>query len=232
MSSTWGSHFLWRLWTIPSRDFGRREILCNFRRRVQFLSEHIYQSTKIGIKEKFIHFKALFERQFETVITKLYMNNGGECVVLSGYLRKNGIVWESTALYMPQQNCISERTNRTLRNMVRSVLNESGLQHEFWAEAVMTPSSLRNMTEKRKLDMRTTIEAITENSPNVQHLRIFGCHVWYINRIKNRLESRGREGLLLRCLSHSLYQIINLQSRTILTMRHVSFDENKFPGRR
>ena len=54
-------------------------------------------------------------------------------------------------------------------------------QH-FGSEAVMTASPLRNITGQRKLDMITPMEALTGNIPNVQHLRIFGCKVWYFNR--------------------------------------------------
>ena len=93
----------------------------------------------------------------------------------------------------------------------------------------MTASSLRNMTGQRKLQMRTPIETITRNVPNVQHLRICAFHVGYFNRTQNNLERRGREGHLLRCMTHRLYRIMDLQSRKVLNMRHVSLHETKFP---
>lgn len=78
-------------------------------------------------------------------------------------------------LHLRRKNGVSERTNRTLMNMVRAMLNEFGLPPEFWSEAVITAFLLRNITGQRKLDMITPIEALTGNILNVQHLRIFGA---------------------------------------------------------
>ncbi|GJS94146.1 zinc finger, CCHC-type containing protein [Tanacetum coccineum] len=47
-----------------------------------------------------------------------------------------GIIHETTALYTPQQNGISERKNRVLKEMVNSMLSYSGLSQGFWGEAM------------------------------------------------------------------------------------------------
>ncbi|GJW23446.1 zinc finger, CCHC-type containing protein [Tanacetum coccineum] len=47
-----------------------------------------------------------------------------------------GIIHESTAPYTPQQNGISERKNRILKEMVNSMLSYSGLSQGFWGEAM------------------------------------------------------------------------------------------------
>lgn len=116
-------------------------IFCHLHSWAQFPSKHIYHSTKIRSHRKIHKLQKHFEKPFDVVIKKLYTDNGGEYVALSGYLRQNGIVWESTAPYTPQQNGVSEKTNRTLMNMVRAMLNESSVPLEFWAEAVITVSS-------------------------------------------------------------------------------------------
>ncbi|GJQ96313.1 zinc finger, CCHC-type containing protein [Tanacetum coccineum] len=41
-----------------------------------------------------------------------------------------------TAPYTPQQNGISERKNRVLKEMVNSMLSYSGLSQGFWGEAM------------------------------------------------------------------------------------------------
>ena len=139
-----------------------------------YLSKYIIQQNS-KVKDKLIHFKTFFEKQFDAVIKKFYTENGGEYVALSGYLQENEIVWESTAPCTPQQNGISERTNRTLMNMIRAMLNESALPPEFWAEAVMTALSLRNMTGQRKLQMKTPIETITGMYPMCSTCEFLGA---------------------------------------------------------
>nr|GEV81771.1 retrovirus-related Pol polyprotein from transposon TNT 1-94 [Tanacetum cinerariifolium] len=48
----------------------------------------------------------------------------------------NGIRRFLTAPYSPQQNEVVERNNRTILNMVRSMLKTKKMPKEFWAEAV------------------------------------------------------------------------------------------------
>ena len=116
---------------FPTESLGGRKYFVTFIDGYSsYLSTYIIQQ-KSEVKEKFIHFKTFFEKQFDAVIKKWYTDNGGEYVAFSGYLQENGIVWESTAPYTPQQNGISERTNRKLMNMVRAMLSESALPPEF-----------------------------------------------------------------------------------------------------
>ncbi|GJW35407.1 zinc finger, CCHC-type containing protein [Tanacetum coccineum] len=49
---------------------------------------------------------------------------------------KFGIIHETTAPYTPQQNGISERKNRVLKEMVNSMLSYSGMRQGFWGEAM------------------------------------------------------------------------------------------------
>ncbi|GKB42027.1 RNA-directed DNA polymerase, eukaryota [Tanacetum coccineum] len=46
------------------------------------------------------------------------------------------IIHETTALYTPQQNGISERENRVLKQMVNFMLSYSGLSQGFWGETI------------------------------------------------------------------------------------------------
>ncbi|GJT82253.1 zinc finger, CCHC-type containing protein [Tanacetum coccineum] len=48
-----------------------------------------------------------------------------------------GIIHETPALYTPQQNSISKRKNRVLKEMVNSMLSYSGLSQGFWGEAMV-----------------------------------------------------------------------------------------------
>nr|GEV86020.1 zinc finger, CCHC-type [Tanacetum cinerariifolium] len=47
-----------------------------------------------------------------------------------------GVIHETTAPYIPQQNGMAERKNRALKEMVNSMLSYSGLSEGFWGEAI------------------------------------------------------------------------------------------------
>jgi transposase InsO family protein len=51
-------------------------------------------------------------------------------------LQKNGIVIEYSTLGEPQQNEVAKRCNRTLMNMVRSMLSYFTLSISLWMEAL------------------------------------------------------------------------------------------------
>ncbi|GJW04992.1 zinc finger, CCHC-type containing protein [Tanacetum coccineum] len=53
-------------------------------------------------------------------------------------LQQNRIIHQTTAPYTPQQNGVSERKNRALKEMVNSMLFYSGLSEGFWREAMLT----------------------------------------------------------------------------------------------
>ncbi|GJZ20306.1 zinc finger, CCHC-type containing protein [Tanacetum coccineum] len=60
---------------------------------------------------------------------------GGEYMDIL-YFQSFGIIHETTALYTPQQDGISERKNRVLKEMVNSMLSYLGLSQGFWGEAM------------------------------------------------------------------------------------------------
>ncbi|CAA7014732.1 unnamed protein product [Microthlaspi erraticum] len=85
---------------------------------------------------KFKEWKEAVESHTEKKIKCLRTDNGLEfCNTLFDDLcRKSGIKRHRTCTYTPQQNGVSERMNRTIVDKVRSMLVETGLGQEFWAE--------------------------------------------------------------------------------------------------
>ena len=65
-------------------------------------------------------------------------DNGGEFTSdeFENYLKKEGIKHELTIPKCPEQNGVAERFNRTLVEMVRSMLADSELPKSFWAETL------------------------------------------------------------------------------------------------
>ena len=50
----------------------------------------------------------------------------------------NDIIHKVTAPYSPQQNDITDRKNRTLKEMMNAMLLSSGLSDNTWGEAVIS----------------------------------------------------------------------------------------------
>ncbi|GKC37563.1 retrotransposon protein, putative, ty1-copia subclass [Tanacetum coccineum] len=88
---------------------------------------------KHEVFETFKVFKTEVELQLGKKIKALRSDRGGEYLSqeFKDYLSKNGIVQHLTSPYTPQQNSVSERRNRTLLDMVRSMFNLTTLPLSF-----------------------------------------------------------------------------------------------------
>ncbi|GJS73707.1 retrotransposon protein, putative, ty1-copia subclass [Tanacetum coccineum] len=68
------------------------------------------------------------------------------------YLKACGIVQQLTLPYTPQHNGVSERMNRTLLDMVRSMMNLTTLPLSFWDYALESTTRILNMVPTKKVD--------------------------------------------------------------------------------
>jgi transposase InsO family protein len=86
----------------------------------------------------FKKFKSLVEKESGCVIQCLRTDRGGEftSTMFNDFCSEQGVKRQLTAAYTPQQNGVSERENRTLLNMVRSMLSARDVPKRFWPEAV------------------------------------------------------------------------------------------------
>lgn len=70
-----------------------------------------------------------------------------------------GMLHEVPTPYTPQHNGVAERRNRTIMNMVRSMLKGRKLPKYFWGEAVSTTSFILNRSSTRSFPEITLEEA-------------------------------------------------------------------------
>ena len=87
--------------------------------------------------DKFKEFRNEVHNMLGKSIKALWSDRGGEYLSsgFSEYLKKYGIVSQLTPPYTPQHNGVSERRNRTLLDMVRSMMSFSDLPASFWGYA-------------------------------------------------------------------------------------------------
>ena len=95
------------------------------------------------------------ERQLERKVKIIRSNRGDECYgkydepgqclgPFTKFLEKHGICAQYTMPRTPQQNGVVERHNRTLMDMVRSMLSNSKLSLSLWMYALKTVVYLLN----------------------------------------------------------------------------------------
>src|ERR1044072_2337374 len=120
-------------------------------------------------------FMAYVEKRSGYTLKTLRTDRGTEYIVCDDFLRKQGVKHQMTARYTPQQNGVAERKNRTVMNMVRSMLYCKKLPKSFWAEAVACAVYLLNRCPVKSVRGKTPEEAWSGKRPNLSHLKVFGC---------------------------------------------------------
>nr|GEX64203.1 hypothetical protein [Tanacetum cinerariifolium] len=75
------------------------------------------------------------------------------------------IIAHCTPPYTPQHNSVSERRNRTLLDMVRSMMSQTTLPKSFWDYALETAARIINMVLTKKVE-KTPYEFLVELPPN------------------------------------------------------------------
>ena len=108
------------------------------------LCEVYFIRKKSEVAEMFKEYKNLVENKTGKKIKTLRSDNRTEytCQEMKNYFREEGIKQQFTVEYTPQQNGVAERKNRTLVEMARCMMLQSGLSPEFWAEAVATANHI------------------------------------------------------------------------------------------
>ena len=76
---------------------------------------------------------------------------------------------------------VVERKNRTLQEMVRTMIHENNLANHFWAKAVNTTCYVQNRIYIRPILEKTTYELFKGRRPNISYFHQFGCTCCILN---------------------------------------------------
>ena len=125
-------------------------------------------------------------------------NNGGEYTSkeFEAFCKEEGIKRELTTPYNPQQNGVAERNNRTIIEVVNTMINNQHLPIHLWDEAARTSVYVQNRLSHSALGFKTPGEMYTGKKPEVSHLKIFGFP-WictYFEIKENQVGSFWKEG--------------------------------------
>ena len=147
------------------------------------------------------------------------------------FCAEKGIDHQFSSPYVPQQNGVVERKNRTLVEMARTMLDEFQTPRKFWAEAISTACYVSNRVFLRSKLGKTPFELRFEHRPNVSHFRVFGCKCFVLKSGNlDKFEARSTDGIFLGYAAHSRgYRVLVLETNRIIETCEVTFDESS-PG--
>ena len=103
-----------------------------------------------------------------------YTEDGQAPGPFARFLQEHGIVAQYTMPGSPYQNGVAERRNRTLIDMVRSMLSNSKLPRSMWTEALKTAANILNRVATKAVS-KTPFELFKGWKPSLQHMRVWGC---------------------------------------------------------
>ena len=188
---------------------------------------------KSEVFDRWLEFMALMENQTGKSIKALRTDNGGEYSSreFSEQLKKKGIRHECTVPHNPEQNGVAERMNRTIKDMIRAMLQESKMPAKYWAEAAGMSVFILNRVSTKKLDQATPFEAYYGKKSTVYpELKIFGSF-GYAHLPKAVQRSLGPRSELIRLVGYSEtvkgFKVVNEAGR-IYYSRSVSWKEGQY----
>ena len=138
-------------------------------------------------------------------------DRGGEYLLdeFRQFLKDHGITSQLAAPGQPQPNDVVERRNRTLLEMVRSMMSYASLPVSFWGYALETTQYLLNLVPSKVIS--TTPKKLWIGS----HVCLWGSTTHMLKRDPSKLEARSEVCLFVGYPRRVIYFMI-LRSRGCL----------------
>ena len=119
-----------------------------------------FLKNKSEVFGKFKEFKSFIENQSEKRIKTLGSDNGGEYTSkeFEVVYKEAGMKRELTIPYNPQQNGVAERKNRTIMEVVKTMIYDQDIPIHLWEEAARTAVYVHNRISHSALGFKTPEE--------------------------------------------------------------------------
>ncbi|GJS05816.1 retrotransposon protein, putative, ty1-copia subclass [Tanacetum coccineum] len=131
---------------------------------------------KHEVFETFKMFQKEVENQLGKTIKSLRYDRGGEYISQEflDHLKEHGIIAHRTPPYTPQHNGVSERRNKTILDMVRSIMSQTTLPKSFWDYTLESAARILNIVQTKKVE-RILYEVWYGQAPKLSYLKVWGC---------------------------------------------------------
>jgi hypothetical protein len=168
------------------------------------------------------------ESQTGRTLKRVRTDNGTEFVnrINSQFFDERGASHDKSAPGNPEQNGVAERSNRSLKAGVRSLLIGAGLSAEYWGEALPTAVLMRNLAPKRGKGI-TPYEAFTGRKPSIRHVRRWGCLAFVKLQKRGSFEPVSVAGMFIGYAKNSKAYRVAVGGKCVLVSPSVVFDESR-----
>ena len=180
--------------------------------------------------EKFKELSIEVEKQLGKSIKTLRSQRGGEYLSQEflDYLVDHGIQSQWTPPYMPQHNGVAEKRNRTLLEMVRSMMGKADLPKSFWGYELEIPIYILNIVPSKSIDV-TPYEIWTNKKPYLSHMKVWGCPAYVKWILSDKLESKSDKCLFVGYPNETMgNKFYNSLEQKMFISEHVVFLEKEF----
>nr|GEY45000.1 retrotransposon protein, putative, Ty1-copia subclass [Tanacetum cinerariifolium] len=118
------------------------------------------------------------QNQLGKIIKALRPDRGGEDMSQEflDRLKEHGIISQRTPPYRPLHDGVFERKNRTLLDMVCSIISQTAQPKSFWDYALESAACILNMVPTKKVE-NTPSEVWYGEAPKLSYLKVWGCEV-------------------------------------------------------
>ena len=142
------------------------------------LKKPYFMKIKDETAKCFEEYKNLIENQLDTKIKCFWSDEGDEYAgtEFMSILKRAGIQWEPSALYMLVQNGIAECTHYLIFNAVWSIMIAMRLSKSLWTELVKVVCYICNWLSKKKESL--AYEMIKKHKSDLTHLHTLECKVF------------------------------------------------------
>ncbi len=141
----------------------------------------------------------------------------------------HNINMETTGGFASFLNGKIERPHRTIAQVVRAMLLNSGLPSTLWCYAAVTQADIYRYTHHSAID-KTPYEAWYGLKPNINNLRVWGCYVYVRVPTPKKLDHRVVRGHFLGFTKSRLIVCwYDPATKTVKNASAVHFDEYNTP---
>lgn len=184
---------------------------------------------KSEVAEKLIQFVEKVKTKFSKKPKVIRSDRGTEYTNhrVQEYLKSEGIAFECTVGYAPQQNGIAERKNRSLMEAARTMLYQAKMKNCWWAEAVNTANFIQNRVISKPTKL-TPYEVYYNEKPKLLDLHTFGCDVYSMipQQKRRKLDSKAVKLKFVGYDEESKGYRLASQNKVIIS-REVNFLDDK-----
>ncbi|KAL4367065.1 hypothetical protein GQ457_05G024220 [Hibiscus cannabinus] len=115
-----------------------------------------------------------------------------EYLILDELLKECRIVSHLTPPDTPWWNGVYERRNRTLLDMVRSMMSHNDLSTSFWGYALETTAFTLNRVPSKSFQ-KTPHEMWTGKRLNMSFMKVWGCKAYVKHQMSTKLEPKSQK---------------------------------------